>query len=214
MVRERRGRLDVGQEIRAQKTEISEPANDDAGNAEVVGNPSTRTADLLGSTSDGSASCSGAGTRDLWYRFTAPVWPGTLEVDTCGTNDKGGTDSGMDSVLSIHSGSPGTSANELACNDDWPVGSLPTHCTATDLGNARDSATSAALVGGQSVWIRVSHYQTSVPGPFDLHVRYVPEPSGLLLLAGGLGGLFGLQRRRERNRADRRFDTRLRLEVR
>ncbi len=63
-----------------------------------------------GTSNDGSASCgSSSSSPDVWYRFITGA-DGTLEVDTCGAI--------FDTVISIHSGCPGTTGNEIACNND------------------------------------------------------------------------------------------------
>lgn len=118
---------------------------------------------LVGSTPDGSADCGGAfGTADVWYSYTAPIAL-NLFVDTCGTNDLGGIDHGMDTVLSLHTGCPGTEENRIVCNDD--TASCP-----GDLGVHRDSALSWSLGAGQTVLIRVSHNSESFPGAFVLNI--------------------------------------------
>ncbi len=50
-----------------------------------------------------------AGARDVWFAYSSPA---TVEVvaDTFG--------SGFDTVLSVHTGCPGTWDNQIACNDD------------------------------------------------------------------------------------------------
>ncbi|UCG33406.1 MAG: hypothetical protein JSU68_02000, partial [Phycisphaerales bacterium] len=62
-------------------------------------------------TTDGSVSCDPEGetSPDVWYRY-APQADGDLTVSLCG--------SGFDTVLSIHERCPGSTANQLACNDD------------------------------------------------------------------------------------------------
>jgi len=185
-----------GQDIMAQKMEISGPANDDSSSAQSVG-ASSLSGTLLGATADGLSSCGGGGLLDVWYVFTAPG-PGTLEVDTCGTNDTGGTDAGMDSVVSIHSAEPGTPDNEFVCNDDWTSGGAPPgQCAATDTGLARDSATSTPVTTGP-VWIRVSHWPSSSPGDFSLNIRYIPEPHATLVMASGVFALIAFRRIRRR----------------
>jgi len=185
-----------GEDILVQKVEISGPANDDSSSAQAVATGLT-SATLLGATQDGLSSCGNGGLVDVWYVFTAPG-PGTLEVDTCGTNDMGSTDEGMDSVVSIHSAAPGSPGNELACNDDWTAGGdPPSQCAAVDIGLSRDSATSAVVSSGP-VWIRVSHWPATSPGDFSMNVRYVPEPHATLLLASGAIALVALRRVKRR----------------
>jgi hypothetical protein len=50
------------------------------------------------------------GSPDVWYRYT-PGWNGTLTASLCGSS--------YDTVLSVHTGCPGTAGNLLVCNDDY-----------------------------------------------------------------------------------------------
>jgi hypothetical protein len=63
-------------------------------------------------TDAGSGATCGASGRDVYYRYR-PVVNGTLSVSLC-------TGTAFDTVLSVHSGCPGSTANQLAgaCNDD------------------------------------------------------------------------------------------------
>jgi hypothetical protein len=134
------------------------PANDDCVNATTVSNGSLVTNDFFGATNDGGADCgSSALSRDIWFDFTAPV-DGTLTVSTCGTNDTGGQDSGVDTVMSVHAGCPGTISNQIACNDDNTG-----QCGATDVGLFRDSVITLAMAGGQNVKVRVANYANGTP---------------------------------------------------
>ena len=84
--------------------------NDLCANAILVTN-GTYTDSTMGANNDGSASCgSSSSSPDVWYKYIAPG-SGTLNVNTC-------TGSAFDTVLSIHSGCPGTTANQLSCNDN------------------------------------------------------------------------------------------------
>ena len=181
-----------GLDIRAQKVEISGPANDDSGSAASVTVGSV-SGTVLGASQDGLASCGEGGDTDVWYVFTPPG-AGTVEVDTCGSHDTGGVDAGIDTVVSLHSGAPGTTVNEFACNDDWTTGTPPNQCTGTDSGLPRDSATSTAVTTTDPVWIRVANFPGTAPNDFVLNVRFVPEPGKWLLLASGLGALSLLRR--------------------
>ncbi len=97
-----------------------------------------------GANSDGSASCGASSSSpDVWYSYT-PGTSGAVTVDTCG--------SPYDTVLSIHTGCPGTSGNQLACNDDT--------C-------GLQSQVSTTVVGGTTYWIRVSGYN-GLSGDFTL----------------------------------------------
>ncbi|QOJ00121.1 MAG: trypsin-like serine protease [Phycisphaeraceae bacterium] len=85
------------------------PANDACGQATLV-TLGTYQGSTATATQDGVTTCgSSTTTRDVWYRFVAPA-TGTLTAETCGSN--------YDTVLSLHTGCPGTVANTLACNDD------------------------------------------------------------------------------------------------
>jgi hypothetical protein len=151
------------------------PANDNCASAELVVDGDAITANLTNATPDGDASCgSSSGNNDVWYRFN-PACDGTLLVSTCGTHDTPAEDDGMDTVLSIHSGCPGTANNELECNDDWPNGSYPTSCTGSDAGIFRDSAIALAVTEGNDYYIRVSHYGSAIEdGEFFLQVNFDP----------------------------------------
>ncbi len=146
---------------------VCPPNNDDCANATgVCVGGSTFTATLYGATNDGSASCGASqGTVDVWYSFTAPA-DLALGVSTCGTNDLGGIDHGIDTVLSIHSGCPGTIDNQIDCSDD--VDFCP-----NDAGFHRDSEVAVTMAAGQTVLIRVSHFGDDGPGNFILNVRPV-----------------------------------------
>jgi hypothetical protein len=190
-----------GLDIRAQKVEISGPANDDATNAfSITTGEFTET--LFAATSDGASSCPGGGGVDVWFVFTPPE-PGRLEVDTCGTNDLVGIDQGVDSVVSLHSAAPGTEGNQLACSDDWPTsGGLPTRCNGIDLGVGRDSATFFETPSIEPIWIRVGAFSDTPPGDFVLNVRFLPEPQAGAMIAWGALALAALRggRRRRRDR--------------
>lgn len=108
---------------------------------------------LMGSTTGkqpgenhGSSSCGSSGSSpDVFYTYQ-PALSGTATLQTCGLGD-------YDTVLSIHSACPGTTANELACNDD----------------NCADyrSLISWPVTAGQSYTIRVSGYNNA-SGAFGL----------------------------------------------
>ncbi|MFO0856466.1 MAG: M12 family metallo-peptidase [Phycisphaerales bacterium] len=106
---------------------------------------------VFGTTNDAAGACGSTGTaRDIWYSYTAPCAQ-TINVDTCTTHDwAGGTDNGMDTVLSLYTGCGGTL---IQCNDD--NGAIP---GCTQAGNIRDSFVTATLNAGQTVLIRVSPF--------------------------------------------------------
>ncbi|MBI3847149.1 MAG: hypothetical protein HY292_21180 [Planctomycetes bacterium] len=133
------------------------PANDDCGNATAIGN-GTFFGTLSGASNDGSASCGSSDTSpDVYYSYTAPC-NGMLRVSTCGTHDAGGIDTGMDTVVSLHTSCPATAGNEIACNDDWSSSSDPIGCTGSDTGSIRDSAVIVPVGAGQVVLIRVAQF--------------------------------------------------------
>ncbi|HYE77832.1 MAG TPA: hypothetical protein VEI97_07590, partial [bacterium] len=101
---------------------------------------------------DGTATCGAtAGTRDVWFSYTAPG-NCNLTIDTCG--------SGYDTVLSIHSACPGSGANQLACNDDAPAGS----CAGT-----LQSYITIPVTAGTTYIIRLGGFGGAF-GPFTLNV--------------------------------------------
>lgn len=117
------------------QAETQTPDNDDCANAIVVC-PSTIAGSTLNGTVDGSASCGTSNsTADVWYSYT-PGSSGSLTLSTCGGGD-------YDTVLSVHSACPGTTANEVGCNDDDPS------CA----GNK--STLTVNVTGGSTYWIRV-----------------------------------------------------------
>jgi hypothetical protein len=149
------------------------PANDDCSAATPVGNGSVVSGNLTCANNDGEACGSSERNPDVWYSFTAPA-NGVLRARTCGTNDMGGVDQGMDTVVSMHSGCPGDLNNRITCNDDDPTHSCPGH-----QGLDYDSRTAAFLTAGTNVKVRVSHYFNSLAsGAFTMSVDFVPGRLG------------------------------------
>ena len=86
-------------------------AQDDCIAAETVCPNVTYYGSTSGATNDGSASCGDSNsTADVWYYYDTTGY-GSATISLC--------DSSYNTVLSVHSGCPGTSSNELGCNDDW-----------------------------------------------------------------------------------------------
>lgn len=113
----------------------------------------------VGATNDGSATCGSATfSPDVWLRFVAPA-SGLMSADTFG--------SGYDTVLSVHSGCPG-SGSEISCNDD---------------AFGLQSALSWNAQAGVSYWIRVSGFNGAT-GPFELHVGSGGAVSGTVTATG------------------------------
>lgn len=130
------------------------PENDDCAEA-ARACPGAYSYTTTGRTVDGSASCgSSNSTPDAWYRYT-PQTSGSLTLELC--------DSSYDTVLSVHSGCPGTSANQLACNDDtsWfgACGFLPTS----------QSALTLNVIANTTYYIRISG-KNGATGTYVLNV--------------------------------------------
>jgi len=119
------------------------PGNDDCSQAiEICHGRYTHLTDLV--TNDGSSSCDpGSTTPDAWFVFRSAV-DGLLRLKLC--------ESDYDTVLSVHTGCPGTPANQVSCNNDtgWYglCGKFPTY----------QSALVFWAVAGQPYYIRVSGY--------------------------------------------------------
>lgn len=130
------------------------PANDDCGSF-ILSNSGSYTGWTSQAGSDGTASCGSSDTSpDVWYRYIAQC-TGTLEAFLCNTN--------FDTVLSAHSDCPGSIEGELACNDDWAVGS----CAATD------SFISVPVIKDSDTYLRVSGYN-GASGEFELTIACRP----------------------------------------
>jgi hypothetical protein len=128
-------------------TSPAPPASDSCGNALTMTEGQTISGATNFATTDGSASCGASGTtRDVWYAYRAPC-TGILTVDSSG--------SGYDTVLSAHSGCPGTTANQINCNDDAFFG-------------VNWSQISFAVNKGSLYYIRVSGFNGAF-GNYQLH---------------------------------------------
>jgi Carboxypeptidase regulatory-like domain len=88
----------------------SAPGNDDCADAIPVG-MGTYFGDTSEATNDGEAICgSSLTTADVWFRFVLPE-SGVYLISTIGSS--------FDTVVSVHSGCPGTISNQIVCNDDY-----------------------------------------------------------------------------------------------
>ena len=106
---------------------------------------------LLGTPPDGGSSCDPVGGSDRWYEYMATA-NGTLLLETL--------PSGMDTVLSVHSGCPGTSGNELVCNDDT--------------GGAITSSLSHPMLLGETVLVRIADVgNSSSTANYNLSAEFV-----------------------------------------
>ncbi len=122
---------------------VPPPNNNNCNSCQPIGLGSVN-GTLVGATNDGASVCGGA--PDVWYCFTAPC-AGTVIASTCTTS--------FDSIVSVHTGCPGT---EIACNDDCPG----TPC----LGPGSCVAWSATC--GVTYRIRVASFTGTAAGTFTL----------------------------------------------
>lgn len=120
--------------------------NDDCVNATAI-TPGSFLGDTQANNSDGESSCGNANASpSVWYSIVPQF--SLLRVQTCGSGS-------YDTVVSIHTGCPGTVANEVACNDN--------SC-------GLQSFVQAAVTPGATYWIRVSG-ASGAAGPFTLSVQ-------------------------------------------
>lgn len=125
---------------------VSAQPNDDCVNAIPV-SEGTYAGTTVGSTNDGSASCgNSSGSPDVWYAYTASS-DLAVNFETC-------AGASYDTVISVHSGCPGTIANQIACNDD--------SC-------GLQSGLQVTVAAGQTYYVRVAGYNGAT-GTFDLTV--------------------------------------------
>ncbi len=123
------------------------PTNDACTAAIPMVDGTPYTGDTSCATNDGTSNCGSTGTsNDVWYSYT-PTCGGTYTFESCG--------SGYDTVLSLHSGCPGTSGNTIACNDD--------SC-------GLQSRISANLTAGTTYLLRVGGFAGNRAGPFTVQV--------------------------------------------
>jgi hypothetical protein len=117
-----------------------------------------------------------ARTNSVWYSHT-PASSGPLTIDTVGSL--------FNTVLSVHSGCPGTTANEVACDDDITVNV-----------NLQSSVTFSA-VGGTTYLIRVAgfdgengaHTLNISSSRFDLNLDGLVDAADVVMLVNFINGL-------------------------
>jgi hypothetical protein len=133
------------------------PVNDACANALPIA-PGDLASGVTGfAGTDGAASCGYSEyAPDVWYTFT-PAMSGVARLETCG--------SGYDTVLSVHTGCPGTLDNQVGCNDDAGPFSA---CAGMNA-----SVVNASVVAGQRYVVRVSGYEGHT-GAFGLHYTLDP----------------------------------------
>ena len=136
---------------------LAAPANNACANAIAIG-LGTVNGTNVGATADGGDSCRGNTNLDVWYSFT-PSCTGTLAINTCG--------SALDTVVSVHSACIGTTANQIACNDDnGGQGPCPGGLT---------SYLSVPVVAGTNYKVRVAGFAQG-QGTFTMNLS-MPTPS-------------------------------------
>ncbi len=130
------------------------PSNDNCADVVIANAPTIPgiggivTGNNSAATTDGAALCGGSGTKDVYFVFT-PASTGDWKFDTCTTTPT------FDTVISIHSGCPADTSNQLACNDDF-CGLLST-------------VTAPGLSAGVQVIVRVATFGAgTVGGVFTL----------------------------------------------
>jgi hypothetical protein len=134
--------------------------------------PGTITGSTVDQTNDGASSCNDFPSlnKDVWYAYTPEV-DGTVTVDTCGST--------LNTIVSVHSGCPGTIVNEIVCDSvacqfAWGVVSF----------NA---------AAGQTYLIRLTGWSFS-EGNFTLTLTGPPcDPGGSLLGDVDGDGIVGIQ---------------------
>ena len=123
----------------------TEPA-DSCADALLVCPNTPYTGTTTGATNDGSADCgSSDNSPDVWY-FYRPYGSGFLDVSLCGSD--------FDTVLSVHTGVPGTAANQIGCNDDL--------CN-------EQSRVEVIVSSGNPYWIRISG-KSGATGEFLMNI--------------------------------------------
>ncbi|MFH1418917.1 MAG: C25 family cysteine peptidase [Planctomycetota bacterium] len=141
--------------------------NDDCADA-FVACPGVYTGNTNSASNDGSASCgTSSSSADVWYSYT-PDSGGSATFSLC-------TGTTYDAVLSVHSGCPGTSSNELGCDDDYCGGGGP-------------SQVSIPVTGGNTYLIRVTGWN----GSTGSHTLTLTGPDCAQTCQDGYGNMDGL----------------------
>ncbi|MFZ2874352.1 MAG: choice-of-anchor X domain-containing protein [Phycisphaerales bacterium] len=140
------------------------PSNDNCDSALTIG-AGTTSFDSSSATTDGSATCIGTTSSDIWFRYV-PDQTGFITVDACGTS--------FDTVLTVLDGCFG---NELACNDDA--------C------GLQSRVANISVTQNSPVIIRVARYYTGTGGPGQVTIS-VPTPPQWDETAHGGGDSGGL----------------------
>lgn len=130
------------------------PSNDRCSGAPEIGDGTRFGANICADTDGSACALSGA---DVWYLYT-PRCSGTLDVFSCPAS--------YDTVISVHSGCPGTAGNQLACNDD------SAYCGAA---YPNTSFVAVPVEGQQTYVIRVSGWNGTT-GSFILNTHLNVAP--------------------------------------
>jgi V8-like Glu-specific endopeptidase len=118
--------------------------NDACMGAPVVG-PGLHAGSTTLATTDGEAPCTISG-QDVWYTVVAPA-TGVIHLNTCG--------SAFDTVLSVHTGCPGTPANTIACSDD------ATGEDQCQFGPSANSAVTLEVTKGMQLHVRIAGFSAA-----------------------------------------------------
>jgi hypothetical protein len=145
--------------------------------------PGTVSGSTVEASPDGESWC-GWTAPDLWYAYT-PATSGSATFSTCGST--------YDSILSVHSGCPGTPDNTIACGDD-------------ECGDG-DAIFTLPVTAGETYMIRVSGWlgaagdfsltltgppcATSGPAPGDVNGDGVANFADVLAVIGAWGPCAG-----------------------
>jgi hypothetical protein len=129
------------------------PSNDTCASPLTLSVNSTVFGSTTTANTEGDASCAGS-SKDVWFRFV-PTCTDVYRFTTCG--------SGFDTVLSLHTGCPGTANNQIACNDD----DFNVNCNS---GYIRDAWINANLTAGTTYYVRLAGYSTN-SGNYAMEVR-------------------------------------------
>jgi hypothetical protein len=118
---------------------------------------------------EGSTSCAASSNAgDIWYVFIAED-DATVAINTFGSN--------FDTLISVHSGCPGTISNEIVCSDDC---------------GSPDSCLTFSAVAGNSYWIRVGGFQND-EGRLNLTISKQGSFGGRITDAETNQGIAGAQ---------------------
>ena len=120
---------------------------------------------------EGSSTCGTGSAPDVWYKYTAAAG-GLLTVDTC-------AGASFDTVLSIHSACPGTTANQLACNNDACGAGRSTVVAAVTAGTTYYIRVSGNVGAAGSFLLRVSNaIDSTPPTPNPMTFATAPNATG------------------------------------